>query len=76
MEQVHKGTHILLTQTLRFCTLHRPWYLFTVDTYLHIYILRDWTTGLRFPAGAPRPNRLWGPTSLISNGYEGVFPQE
>jgi hypothetical protein len=39
-----------------------------------------WTSGVRFPAGAgiffsspPRPYRLWGPPSLLSNGYQGLF---
>jgi len=22
----------------------------------------------------PRPQRLWGPHSLLSNGYQGLFP--
>jgi hypothetical protein len=35
---------------------------------------------VRFPAGAgnlsspTRPERLWGPHSLLSNGYQGLFP--
>jgi hypothetical protein len=36
---------------------------------------------VRFPVGAenflsspPRPERLWGPLSLLSNGYQGFFP--
>jgi hypothetical protein len=36
---------------------------------------------IRFPAGdweffssPPRPDRLWGPPSLLSNGYQGPFP--
>jgi hypothetical protein len=33
----------------------------------------SWTTGVRFPVGAPSPDRLWGPPSLLSNGYLGIF---
>jgi hypothetical protein len=40
-------------------------------------------TGVQFPAGVmmefffsspPRPDRLWGPPSLPSNGYSGLLP--
>jgi len=41
-----------------------------------------WTTKVRFLAGAesfysvtPRPDRLWGPPSPLSNGYCGLFSQ-
>jgi hypothetical protein len=40
-----------------------------------------WTTGVRFSAGAghffflpPRPDRLWGPQSLLSIGYSSLLP--
>jgi hypothetical protein len=39
----------------------------------------DWTTGVRSPAEAKDfssslcPNQLWGPPSLLSNGYRGSF---
>jgi hypothetical protein len=41
-----------------------------------------WTAGDRLPAGArffpsPQcPRRLWGPPSLLSNGYSGFIPRE
>jgi hypothetical protein len=30
--------------------------------------------GLGFFFPPPRPDRLWGPPSLLSNGYQGFFP--
>jgi hypothetical protein len=30
--------------------------------------------GWEFFSSLPLPERLWGPPSLISNGYEGFFP--
>jgi hypothetical protein len=30
--------------------------------------------GCEFFSSPPRPDRCWGPPSLISNGYEGLFP--
>jgi hypothetical protein len=41
-----------------------------------------WTTGVPFPAGAgfilsspPHPDRLWDSLGLLSDGYQGFFPQ-
>jgi hypothetical protein len=45
------------------------------------YKLDDLGVGVRVPVGARifssprRPDRLWGPPSLLSNGYWGRFPQ-
>jgi hypothetical protein len=30
--------------------------------------------GWEFFSKPPRPERLWGPSSLLSNGYQGLFP--
>jgi hypothetical protein len=44
------------------------------------YGLDDRGVGVRFPVGSRifssqrRPNRLWSPPSLLSNGYRGFFP--
>jgi hypothetical protein len=45
------------------------------------YGLDDWAIGVRFPTEAKGiflyplcPDQLWGPPSLLYNGYRGPFP--
>jgi hypothetical protein len=45
------------------------------------YGLDDWGVGVRVPVGSwifsspDRPDRLWGPSNLLPNGYRGLFPR-
>jgi hypothetical protein len=46
-----------------------------------VYGLDDRGVGVRVPVGSGmfssrhRPDRFWGPQSLLSNGYRGLFPR-
>jgi len=50
-------------------------------------VLQSWVTGWmiggsgpgrgwEFLSSPPRPDQLWGSPSLLSNGYQGLFPWE
>jgi hypothetical protein len=38
------------------------------------YGLENRSSGVRVFSSPPRPERLWGPPSFLSNGYHGLFP--
>jgi hypothetical protein len=42
-----------------------------ISTSHHLYSFLYWT-----PESVCRPDRLWGSTNLLSNGYRGLFPRE
>jgi hypothetical protein len=52
-----------------------------VQQFIFIISATGWATGAQFPAGEmmgffsspPRPDRLWDPQSLLSNGYRWVL---
>jgi hypothetical protein len=54
-------------------------YLFVEFMYMPGYGLDDRGSSVLFPVGAgnfsppPRRERIWGPPSLLSNGYQGLF---
>jgi hypothetical protein len=40
----------------------------------HLVVFMLGGGGWEFFSSPPRPERLWGPFSLLSNGYQGLFP--
>jgi hypothetical protein len=52
----------------------KPWYLSRYSAGLRAGRLGfDSRRGREFLSSPPRPERLWGPPSLLSNGYQGIF---
>jgi hypothetical protein len=59
-----------------YMVLNIPAKLLRISTTKRLgYGLDDRGSRVRFLVGAspPRPERLWGPPSLLSNGYQGLF---
>jgi hypothetical protein len=74
-------TNLKFLITYIFCFLHL--FLWSRDSSVGIatgYRLGDRGVGVRVPVGSKifsspyRPDRLWGPPSLLLNGYRGLFP--
>jgi hypothetical protein len=70
------STHIFLRQFPTWCILNEMSYREKQFSYLQAYCCPGSIPGsARFFYSPQRPDRLWGPTTLLSNGYREIFPR-
>jgi len=60
--------YFLVSPVRTTCSTH-PWRLYLIGQ-----MGPDSRQGYGYFSSPPCPNRLWGPSSLLSNGYRGCFP--
>jgi hypothetical protein len=83
----HQLLYLAINSTLIYETVYLLSYLGTVGSrdsgvgIVTVYGLDDEIFGVRFQVGSriffssSRPDRFWGPSNLLSNGYQRPFPR-